>query len=414
MGLLVFGSALVVLFIVLAVAEGVGDPSIPSGDVALVEKVPGDGGHISEGDFNHALDLTAAEAEKEVPKPGDKEYDELMEKTMGSLLNAAWLEGEAEELGISVDEDEVAKEFKKVKAEAFKTEAEYTEFLKKAHYTKADVLDRVKLQMLTEQVEKKVADSAPKPSESEIEDYYEAAKSTQYVKEANRNVRVILNKDKAKVEAAKKELEKDGSEASWQKVAKKYSTESLSKNTGGLRTELTEATAEEPLKTDAFTAPEGQLEGPVKGPKGFYLFEVVSESPESTQALDEVKSSISSQLEGQLQQSYFAEFVADFNGKWTSRTFCADDFVIEPCANFKSSGHPAEANPTCYHPSAKNGVAKECPAPVPQTKPAFPGSVDVLTPEGERLAQRPRPVGLKEGEESSTLEGIPGVPPTSP
>ena len=64
--------------------------------------------------------------------------------------------------------------------------------------------------MLTEQVEKKVTDSAPKPSESEIEDYYEAAKSTQYVKEASRNVRVILNKDKAKVEAAKKELEKDG------------------------------------------------------------------------------------------------------------------------------------------------------------------------------------------------------------
>ncbi|HET7053198.1 MAG TPA: peptidyl-prolyl cis-trans isomerase [Solirubrobacterales bacterium] len=415
LGLLLFGSVLVVLFIVLAVAEGVGDPSIPSGDVALVENVPGDGGHISEGDFNHTLDLVAAEMKKKTPKPGDDEYDEVMEKAMGNLLNAAWLEGEAEELGISVSEKEVEKEFKKVKGEAFKTEAEYKKFLKEAHYTKADVLDRVKLQMLTEQVEEKVAKSAPKPSESEVKDYYEASKSTQYVKPASRNVRVILNKDKAKVEAAKKELEKDSSEASWQKVAKKYSTESLSKDSGGLRTELTEATADEPLKTDAFTAPEGELEGPVKGPKGFYLFEVVSEKPESTQSLDEVKSSISAQLEGQLQQSYFAEFVADFSSKWTSRTFCADGFVIETCSNFKSNGHPSEADPTCYEPSAKGGVAKECPAPVIQTKPAFPGSVDVLTPEGERLVQRPRPVGLEEGEEaSSTLEGIPGVPPTSP
>jgi foldase protein PrsA len=402
------------LFIVLAVAEGVGDPSIPSGDVALVEKVPGDGGSISEEDFNHALDLTAAETKKKVPKPGDKEYDELMEKTMGNLLNAAWLEGEAAELGISVSDKEVAEEFKKVKGEAFKTEAEYKDFLEEAHYTKADVLDRVKLQMLTEKVEEKVTTSAPKPSEGEVEDYYEAAKSTQYVKEASRNVRIVVNKDKAKVEAAKKALEKDGSEASWQKVAKKYSTDSLTKNSGGLRTELTEATAEEPLKTDAFSAPKGQLEGPVKGPKGFYLFEVVSESPQSTQPLDEVKSSISAQLEGQLQQAYFAEFVADFNSKWTSRTFCADGFVIQACANYKGSGHPAEASPNCYEPSAKAGVAKECPAPVPQTKPAMPGSVDVLTPEGERLAQRPRPVGLEEGEASSTLEGIPGIPPTTP
>lgn len=415
LGLLVFGSALVVLFIVFAVAEGIGDPSIPSGDVAKVENVPGDGGKISEGDFNKALGLAAAEVEKETPKPGDKEYDELKEKAMGNLLNAAWLEGEAEELGISVTEKEVAAEFEKAKSEAFKTEAEYKEFLKKAHYTKADVLHQVKLQMLTKQVEEKVTTSAPKPSESEIEDYYEAAKSTQYVKPASRNVRVILNKDEKKVEAAKQALEKDGSEASWQKVAKQYSTEKLSKDSGGLRTELTEETAEEPLKAKAFTAPEGQLEGPIKGPKGFYLFEVVSETPESTQGLDEVKSSISAQLEGQLQQSYFAEFVAEFSSKWTSRTFCADGFVIEACSNFEGSGHPSEASPTCYHPSAKHGVAKECPAPVIQTKPAIPGSVDVLTPEGERLVQRPRPEGLEEneGEESSTLE-IPGVPPTSP
>ena len=127
-----------------------------------------------------------------------------------------------------------------------------------------------------------------------------------------------------------------------------------------------------------------------------------------------MKSSISSQLEGQLQQSYFAEFVSDFSSKWTSRTFCADGFVIEVCSNFKSSGHPAEASPACYHPGAK-GVAKECPAPVAQTKPAIPGSIDVLTPEGERLVQRPRPEGLEEGEEeSSALEGIQGIPPTSP
>ena len=38
----------------------------------------------------------------------------------------------------------------------------------------------MKLQMLSNQIQEQITEEAPAPSSSEIEDYYEAAKATQY------------------------------------------------------------------------------------------------------------------------------------------------------------------------------------------------------------------------------------------
>ena len=70
---------------------------------------------------------------------------------------------------------EVAKEFKKLKKENFKTEAEYEKFLKESDFTQEDVDDRVELQMLSTKIQKQITEGASAPSKSEIEDYYDAA-----------------------------------------------------------------------------------------------------------------------------------------------------------------------------------------------------------------------------------------------
>ena len=72
--------------------------------------------------------------------------------------------------------------------------------------------------------------------------------------------------------------------------------------------------------------------------------------------------------------------------------------------------------PACYEANPKN-PATECPAPVTQAKPALPGSVTILKPKGEQLAQRPQPEGLKAGGEAGlTLpEGVtPGATGAAP
>ena len=111
LGLLVFGAAFVVLFVVVAIAEGIGSPSVPSGDVALVESVPSEVGEVTQAKFDHALELASKQGgEKKTPKPGSAKYEELKETALNALFESIWLQGQAEEWGISVSDKEVAKE----------------------------------------------------------------------------------------------------------------------------------------------------------------------------------------------------------------------------------------------------------------------------------------------------------------
>lgn len=412
LALLAFGALFILLFVIFAIAQGIGNPSVPSGDVAVVEDAPSGLGTVTEADFHHALLQAAAQGQvKPVPKPGDKKYEELKETAMGEIFDSIWIQGQAAEMGISVTPKEVAKELEKLKSQSFKTEKQYKEFLKKAHFTPADVNTRVTLQILSTKIQEQVTEGASQPSKSEIENYYEAAKSSQYTTPESRDIRVIKNKDKAKVEAAKTALEKDDSVKSWEAVAKKYSTDTT-KSTGGLQSAASEETLGEPLGAAAFAAGQGELEGPLKEPKAqtYTVFEVMKITPEKVQSLDEAKSQISTQLAEQSKQQVFAAFVRGYGSRWTSRTFCASGFLSSRCANFKGDGRPPESNPACFEANPKT-PAEACPAPIAQVKPAQPGTISPLTPEGQKLAQLPRPSKLKAAAPEGATELPPGAVP---
>jgi parvulin-like peptidyl-prolyl isomerase len=394
LGLVLFAVVFIALFVVFAVAQGLGAPSIPSGDIALVTSVPSDLGHISEADYKKSLEQQEAQSGlKKAPKAGSKKAEELHTSAVGELLNTAWIFGEGEELGIKVTPKEVETELAKVKKESFKTEKAFQEFLKESHYTEEDVNQRIELQVFSTKIQEKITKEAPPVTEAEAEAYYEAEKAAQYTKKPTRDVRVVVNENKKEVEAAQKALEADNSEASWKKVTKKYSP--TTEANGGLQKEISEEFLTEPLKKEIFSAATGELIGPVKQEKSYLLLEVVKLHPEKVQPFSEVKSTINSTLTQQGQEKYFGEWVTkEFQEKWASRSHCASGFVIEQCANYKGSGHPATAAENCYEANPKTPIT-ECPAPVIQNSPAVPGSVTVAEPEGERLVQRPQP--LKEG-----------------
>ncbi len=414
LALLGFGAVFIVLFVVVAIAEGIGDPSIPSGDVALIQDAPGDVGHVSEAEFERSLKQAATQSsEKKVPKPGDPKYEELMEAALGSLLDSAWLRAEADEQGLSVTKAEVAKEFKKLKKENFKTEADYQKFLEESEFTQKDVDERVELQMLSQEIQKGITEGASTPSQSEIENYYDAALATQFTQPETRDIRLVVNKDKGKAEAALSDLKADNSPKNWKKIASKYSEDELSKSKGGFQKGIAEGVLEEPLSEEVFSAAENQVGGLIETERGYNVFEVDNSTPETTQELKTVESQIKSQLEQQAEQEAFTEFVAAYSSKWKSRTFCADGFVIERCANFEAPAHPATAEPACYEANPKT-PAKACPAPVFQLIPAMPGTVSPVEPRGTPLAQRPIPPAGEEEEAAPTLPPGTTVPPPSP
>jgi foldase protein PrsA len=411
LALILFGLLLVLLFVGFAVAQGLGSPSVPSGDVALVEEAPDDSGQVSQKDFDRALAQQVTQAKlKKTPEPGSKKFDELKEAALGELLDQIWIQGQAAELDIDVTDKQVEEELATIKKQNFGSDQAYAKFLEESKFTQEDVDDRVRLQLLSTQIQEKVSADAPKPSSEEITAYYEAEKEAQFTTKASRDIRLIINKDKSKVEAAKQALEEDSSPANWKKVAQKYSSDTTSAPKGGLQEGVTEEFLEGELKSAVFESPTGELAGPVKYQTNYVVLEVVKLNSAKEQKLPEVKAQIESTLGQEKQQEFFSEFVGDFTTKWTQRTFCADDYLIEKCANFKGDGRPANASPACYEADPKT-PATECPAPVTPISPALPGSATEAKPQGERLQQRPLPeAGEETGEEVPTPAGA--VPPT--
>ncbi|HEX4730394.1 MAG TPA: peptidyl-prolyl cis-trans isomerase [Solirubrobacterales bacterium] len=408
LGLVLFAIVFVALFVIFAVSEGLGAPSVPSGDIAVVSNVPSDLGHISEADYKRSYAQQVAQAGvKKAPKAGSTKAEELHKTTVAELLNTAWITGEGEELGIKITNKEVETELAKIKKESFKTEKAFQEFLKEDHFNEEDVNQRIELQILSTKIQEKITKEAPPVSEAELKAYYEAEKAAQYTKKPTRDVRVVVNENKKEVEAAQKALEADNSEASWKKVTKKYSPTTATN--GGLQKEIAEEFLTEPLKKDIFKSATGELIGPVKQEKNYLLLEVVKLHPEKTQPFAEVKSTISTTLTQQKQEKYFSTWVAGFQSKWSSRSQCASGFVVEQCANYKGSAHPSTASAACYEANPKT-PATECPAPVTQNTPAVPGTMTVAKPEGERLVQRPHPEALskKAKEEAAAAAGTAG------
>jgi foldase protein PrsA len=396
LALIVFGALLVLLFVGFAVAQGIGAPSVPSGDVALVQSVPDEYGQVSQEQFDDAIKRQVKEGKlKKTPEPGSDKYEELKEGALRELLEPIWIRGEAESLGVKVTDKQVEDELAQIKKQSFPTKASYDKFLEESGFSQEEVLERVELQVLSSALQEQVNSEAPAPTSDEIEAYYEAEKESQFTEKESRDVRFVVNKDKAEVEAAKKELEKDSSSKNWEAVAKKYSSDPTTKTKGGLQKAVTEEFLQGPLKKAIFGSATGELAGPAQLSGNYFVVEVVKLNPAKVKSLGEVKAQIEETLKGEKQQEFFAEFVSDYQSRWTARTFCADGYVIEQCSNFKGDGRPANASPACYEADPKT-PAKECPAIVTPISPALPGSVTEQKPKGEPFPQRPLPEASEE------------------
>jgi peptidyl-prolyl cis-trans isomerase C len=411
LGLILFGALLVILFVIFAVAQGIGAPSVPSGDVALVSNAPSGIGAVSQDAYDRAFERQVKGSKEKTPQPGNPKYVEAQEAALGELLDTIWIRGQAEEMGLSVTEKQIEDEFANIKKQQFPTKKAYAEFLKESGLTPDEVHSLVEVQLLIKKIQEAVSAEAAPPSNSEIEAYYEAEKEKQFTTPASRDVRIIVSKDKAQVEKAKAALDKDSSAASWKKVASQYSSDPTTKSKGGLQAGITEEFVTGALKSAIFDSATNELVGPVKFEANYFLLEPVKLTPAKTKTLGEVRSQITQTLQQTGQQEAFSSFVLEYETKWRSRTHCASGYLIKKCANYRGTGHPANAPPNCYEADPKV-PAKECPSVVTPISPALPGSISETKPKGEPFPQRPIPVSGGQPS-SAALEGAPTeAPPT--
>jgi hypothetical protein len=443
---ILFGATFVLTVAIVAAAIGVGHPSVPSDDVAVIDdagiNVTGlvEDGHISKANFNRFLVQTAKQSGSQtVPQPSDPQYKQIKDQAMQTALQIAWIVGEANKRGLSFTDTEVQQSLQQIKSQ-FKTQAEYEKARDQAGLTDADVLERAKLQLIQNKIQDSVQNSVGDVSESDAKDYYEANKS-QFTQPAKRTIRIVQNKDAHQINLAYQALRTDDSDANWKKVAAQYSTDPTSKDKGGLRTDVVPGSFQQPLDDDIFKAPLHEIQGPVVTSTGNFVYEVFSETPEKVTGFDETTTAaaggasgklsdqIKQQIKSQQQQEALTAFGQDFRDYWTNLTQCASDYAVSGCDNFNG------ASPTCDPSKLAAGQPGQpsggCPAPVfafcqeattatggstggqlqctgTGPAPGAPGSFKPFVTAGGGTPQTPHPAGEASTPATPNLQGLTG------
>jgi parvulin-like peptidyl-prolyl isomerase len=400
---IVLGVFLVLAFA--AFATGFDEPEVPDGAVVFVEDV--DDGEISQDDFEAALEQVAASQGLRggPPKPGDEQYEAFKEQALADLTLQKWVEGEAADRGITASDREIDEELETIKEQNFGgSEKEFQRFLDESGLSEEDAIQQVRLSVLSQKIQCEVVypsnlverclqnepiKAQETVSPDDVELVYEQQES-QYEEPESRSVRVIVNKDEAEVEDARAALEEDDSEQTWERVAKKFSTDETSSANGGLRENVVEGQGDPAFDEAVFGAAEGELVGPFETADGsFNLIQVVGITPARTRPLDEASNEIAKQLASSQQQAALDEFEQELTSKWTERTFCAEDFLTDRCANFEEDTADSCTldDPSEIEAAPPEQVDQGCPPPVQSRNPASPQELSEAEAEERTQAQ---------------------------
>jgi parvulin-like peptidyl-prolyl isomerase len=274
----------------------------------------------------------AAPSTKQLKSECEAQYKSLQTEVLGFLISSQWVISEASALGVKISDAEVKKEFNKIKAAQFPKAAEFEKFLASSGQSVSDLLLRVKLNLLSQKIQKKVVKNASTVTQAQITKYYNENKS-RYGTPEKRGVEIILTKTEAQAKSAKQEVQSGKSFAS---VAKHVSIDPTSKANGGLLKEVIKGEEEKALDEAIFSAAKNVLGGPVKTPFGYYVYEVLSSTAGSQQSLAQAQSTIKAQLAASGQQKALSKFVKEFKKRWVAKTECRSGYVVTDCKTYKA------------------------------------------------------------------------------
>ena len=299
------------------------------------------GSNVTVPDPPNFAKCVANQAKQPVPKGAKKpttaqlktqckqQYDALKQQVMQFLVSAAWIQAEADKQGVQVSDKEVQKQFQDQKKQSFQKDEDYKKFLQSSGMTEADLLFRVKLDVISNDVRNKIIKGKDKVTDAQIASYYNKNKQ-RFAQPERRDLNVVLTRTKAKAAAAKQAL--DGGQ-SWASVAKKYSIDEASKAQGGKLPGVAKGQQEKSFDEAIFSAKKGDIVGPVKTQFGYYVFDVTKTTPASQQSLAQTKETIRNLLKSQNQQKALNDFVKKFRTDYKDKTKCAKAYVIPDCSN---------------------------------------------------------------------------------
>lgn len=264
--------------------------------------------------------------EQDFPAAGTAEFAQLRNALVRSLVEQAEFEVAAEEMDITVTDEELQKRLDELKDQFFDgDESKYKEELDKQGLTDEQVRKDLRTRMLSEKIFEQVTADV-EVTDADIEEYYNQNKA-QFEQPASREVRHILVKTKKQADDIHKQLENGGDFA---KLAKQYSQDPASKDDGGKFTAQKGATVA-PFDKVAFELDTGELSEPVKTQFGWHIIEATGDVQEaSTQPLADVKEQISTTLLDTKKNEVINKWVEDLKARFATLIVYAPGFEPPP------------------------------------------------------------------------------------
>lgn len=131
---------------------------LPASTVAFVTHVSSSIATLTSADLTRAMLQTASQQGlKAVPTPGQSKYKEVEESAIGTFLDSIDIQGQAEEMGITVTPQKIDAGLAQIKKENFKSQKQFETFAKTSHFTTKDDLARVKLKLLSEAIQARIS-----------------------------------------------------------------------------------------------------------------------------------------------------------------------------------------------------------------------------------------------------------------
>ena len=303
---------------VLAGCGGGGSGSVPGNAVATV-----DGTAITQEQFNALLDQakrTYKTNKQKFPTAGTTQYQQLKSQAVQYLVQRLEFSQEADKLGVTVNDKEIADRLAKIKKDYFgNSDSRYKKQLTAQGLTETQVKDDIKAQLIQEKIFKKVTGNV-KVTDAELKKYYDEHQS-QYGVPAQREVAHILVKSKS---LADKLYARVKAGEDFAKLAKQYSQDPGSKKLGGKLT-ISKGQTVGPFDQTAFLLETGHFSHPIKTDFGWHIIKALGPvKAAKVTPFSKVKATISQTLLQQKKNTAMTNWSnklkKDFDGKISYQT----------------------------------------------------------------------------------------------
>jgi parvulin-like peptidyl-prolyl isomerase len=337
--------ALVLLVAVtVAVVTACGGSGIPRGAIAKVGS-----GTVTKSDFDKIMAQAAAQAKASssaFPKEGTPEYAGFKARVVDYLVTLELVRQKAAQLKITVTPKDVQDRINTI-YQQYNGQKKVEALLAKQGMTVQDLQTQLQDSILQEKVQAAVFQNV-KVTDQQVQAYYNAHKQS-FHQGVSRNTRHILLKTKAQAEKVRALLVANNTDANWQKVAKEYSQDPGSKNSGGDLGAVTQGQMVPPFDKATFALKVGEVSQPVKSTYGWHIIEVTKINPASVTTYAKAAAGIRQTLLSAAQQGAWQTWT-DQAKKAAHVKYAAGYDPVK--LNAEASASPAPASSATPSPSA--------------------------------------------------------------